>query len=392
VNAFHGYAAAGSLAPTVPRRHIGALVAGAAAALFGLSGKGLTKKKRKGRQSSLVLDKPPHVALGLYTPRALDDSSVRQNLAATLGRMPDYLTWYETWSKGNFGDNQRRLLRGIDENGMTAVIAWDPYDPDGPLVDQPQYRLARIYGGDFDGYIDSWAEGLADYGGPVYLNFAHEMNGDWTPWGVGVNGNSKTDFVRAWRYIHDRFRRAGADNVRWVWMPNKVYDNVAASLQDVYPGDAYVDWFGMNGYNWGTAVYWKSCPCRSKWESFAKVFDETYRQLSAFGDKPIMIGETASADDKGKKGKKGRKGKKRRGKKKAKWIRQAMLNTLPDKYPRVRAFTWFNAKATGLDTTKNGKVVRTAAVDWRITSSKRSRKAFAGAANNAYYHDSLRTM
>jgi mannan endo-1,4-beta-mannosidase len=385
--------AIGLARPATTRRQAVALMAGAAAALFGgLPDIGAKKKRKKNKSTGGGLSKPAHVAIGVYMPRALDDAKVMNGLKASLGRSPDYVTWYETWSNGNFNEGHRRYLRTVDEHNLTAVISWDPYDPKGHAVNQSQYKLSNIYGGNFNGYIDSWAEGLADYGEPVFLNFAHEMNGDWFPWGVGVNGNSKTDFVQAWRHIHERFRRAGANNVRWVWMPNKVYDAIPASLQDVYPGDNYVDWFGMNGYNWGTSVYWESCPCQSKWESFSKVFDETYRQLSDIGNQPIMIGETASSDKSGKnKGKKGRK-KGKKGKKKANWIRQAMLSALPNSYPNVRAFTWFNAKATGLDTDKKGKVVKTAAVDWRFTSSKKARKAFSGAAKNTYYSDSLRNM
>lgn len=348
------------------------------------------RKRRKRKSQGSALDKPAHVALGVYMPRVLDDPQVMNGLNNAMGRSPDYVVWYETWSHGNFGQGHRQYLRVIEERGLTPVISWDPYDPSGDPVNQPDFRLSRITDGHWNGYIDSWIEGLKTYGKPVFINFAHEMNGNWFPWGVGTNGNSAdgSDFRNAWRYIHDRFRQRGADNVRWVWMPNKVYDTIPASLEQVYPGDGYVDWFGMNGYNWGTSVYWASCPCQSKWESFDKVFGDTYRQLSAIGNKPIMIGETASSDKKGKKASKGKK----RGKKKAKWIRQAMLSSVPDRYPNIRAFTWFNAKATGLDVKKNGKVVKTAKVDWRFTSSKKSRKAFAGAARNQYYTASLRDM
>jgi beta-mannanase len=254
------------------------------------------------------------------------------------------------------------------------VIAWSPFRANGPTIDQPKYRLSNITRGDFNGYIDSWAAGLKAYGKPVYLKFAHEMNGNWFPWGVGVNGNQPGDFVAAWRHIHDRFARNGVTNVRWIWNPNVVYNGVPATLQEVYPGHDYVDWVGMNGYNWGTSVYWASCPCQSKWESFATVFDRTYRELVALANKPIFIGEFASSEEGGNK---------------ANWISDALLQQLPNQYPSVKAISWFSKIATGLDTVAPGEVKPTAEVDWRVTSSSAARKAFAAAVKTPYYHATL---
>lgn len=342
-------------------------------------GKRRKRKKRKnsGNSGGQPTGRAPHVALGAYVPRALDDQGELSAFSSAIGRQPDYLVWYEGWSQGAFGRNHRVTLNTIDASGLTPVIVWEPMDLNGPTIDQPAYRLANITRGAFDAYIDGWAEGLATYGKPVMLNFAHEMNGGWFPWGAGVNGNQPGDFIAAWRHVHGRFAARGASNVRWVWAPNVVYNGVPATLRDVYPGDAYVDWFGMNGYNWGTSVYWESCPCRSTWQSFPEIFDETYHQLVALANKPIMIGETASSE---------------KGGNKARWITSTLLDQLPNSYPRIRAFSWFNSAATGLDTTSPGVVEPTAKVDWPITSSKAARKAFAAAAQDSYYQASLRSM
>jgi hypothetical protein len=336
------------------------------------------KNKKKGRTGGSSIGKPAHVAIGAYVPRILDDSKVYNAFTKAIGRAPDFVVWYEDWANGNFSNGHEQYLRTIDERNLTPVIDWEPFDSeDSEPVDQPTYRLSTIYNGNHNRYIDSWADGLAAYGKPVFIKFAHEMNGGWFPWGVGVNGNSKSDYVQAFRHIHGRFASRGADNVRWVWVPNYVYDTIPATLEDVYPGDEYTDWTGMNGYNWGTSVYWESCPCRSSWDTFVDVFDRTYNDLLAIADKPIMIGETASSE---------------KGGNKARWITNALVQELPNRYPNVRALTWFNTKATGLDTNQNGEVVPTASVDWRITSSEESRKAFRKAVGNEYYKESLRNI
>ena len=100
-----------------------------------------------------------------------------------------------------------------------------------------------------------WAQGLAEFGRPVYLRLFHEMNIAYAPWAYGTNGNTAEDLIVAWRYVHDRFRRAGATNVRWVWCPNTEDDRIG--YRALYPGDAYVDWFGVDGYNGGTELPYK---------------------------------------------------------------------------------------------------------------------------------------
>ncbi len=377
-------------APTSTRRQAVSGMFAAVAAAVGLDsiaeakkkgGKRRKHRKKKGKNpkngNSNANLKKATVALGAYVPSALDDPAVLAGFHQAIGRSLDFAIWYEGWNGGNFGNAQRAYLTTINASNLTPVISWNPFDPNGATIDQPTYSLSKIVRGNFNAYIDSWARGLAAYGKPVYIKFAHEMNGNWSPWGVGVNGNQPGEFVAAWRHIHNRFTALGASNVRWIWNPNVVYDAIPASLQEVYPGHDYVDWVGMNGYNWGTSVYWTSCPCQSEWESFAQVFDRTYHDLVALANKPIFIGEFASSEAGGNK---------------AKWISDALLEQLPRRYPNVKAISWFSKIATGLDTPASGEVVPTAFVDWRITSSDEARKAFRNAVGNEYYKASLRSM
>ncbi|MCC7022512.1 MAG: hypothetical protein IT338_06775 [Thermomicrobiales bacterium] len=315
-------------------------------------------------------------AIGAYLPEALYDPSVFVRFSADIRRSPAFLVWYEGWTEGAFDAPRLENLRRWHEWGIVPVLAWDPFDPNGLPIDQPAFALANIIRGDFDAYIDGWAQGLAAFGHPVFVNFAHEMNGNWYPWGIGVNGNQPGEFVAAWRHVHGRFAAAGASNVVWVWVPNEMYEGVPATVEAVYPGDEYVDWFGMNGFNWGANIHWESCDCQSAWRTFDEIFSSTYAALTALADKPILIGEVASSEVGGDK---------------AAWITDAFLQQLPFAYPRVRAVSWFNKVATGLDTVAPGVVEpTTTAVDWRITSSPATLAAFAEAVNSPYYQGALR--
>lgn len=327
------------------------------------------------------------IAIGVGIAETPEDPTLFDGFASQIGRMPAIVMWYQAWG-GDAASTAFRpeLLENVASRGPTPMITWEPWVPlyyghdeatmgsstsstttistSAPLsdpsripgrsvVDQPAYRLANILRGDFDAYIDAWAVGLARYGQPVYLRFAHEMNGDWYPWGAGVNGNTTMDYVTAWRYVHGRFAAARAYNVRWVWTP-MVWQSI--SLADVYPGDAYVDWIGLDGYNWGTvAPSWRT----PGWQSFADVFERDYQSLAALTSKPIMIAETASAEEGGDK---------------AIWISDAFNVQLPRNFPRVRAVVWFNFNKE---------------TDWRIDSSPAALQAFFVAVHSPYLQGTL---
>src|SRR4029078_10447845 len=168
---------------------------------------------------------------------------------------------------------------------------------------------------------------------PFFLDFAAEMNGD-EAW----SGNDAPLYIDAYRHIHDLFAAAGAPNVVWAWCPNVTdADNSNNHTLDYYPGDAYVDWTGVDGYNWGDT--------NGGWEKFQQVFSRISPILASKG-KPIIIGEMASAEVGGDKGM---------------WI-TAMLPTLKAQFPMFKAVVWFDVNKEK---------------DWRINSSPGAQAAFA---------------
>jgi beta-mannanase len=153
------------------------------------------------------------------------------------------------------------------------------------------------------------------------LRLMQEMNGDWYPWSIVENGGSPASFVRAWRHVHDVFTAEGASNVTWVWTINRL-DGMTDVQRDVaaaYPGDAYVDWVAMTGFDWGETMR------GSRWSTADDVLDDSYTALLPFG-KPIMVAELGTvrgAHDAGR------------------WVRDA-LDVLPGRYGQVGAVVWFD--------------------------------------------------
>jgi len=287
------------------------------------------------------------VALGAYISGAPWDPSRIDEFNAMVGTPPSVVMWYQDWAHVGVREFDARKMDAVVSRGAVPMVTWEPWNHAGG-VNQPEYTLRSINRGKHDAYIRQWAQDSAAWGKPFYLRFAHEMNGDWNSWSPGVNGNTTAQYISAWRRVHDIFGQEGATNVRWVWSPNVESDG-SVPFNKVYPGDAYVDWLGIDGYNWGTTQSWSS------WTGLAAVFGPSYDKLAAMTHKPMMIAETASAESGGDK---------------AAWIKKGLLEDVPSRLPRVRAVVWFHENKEA---------------DWRIDSSAGSLAAYKQAAAAPVY-------
>ena len=151
------------------------------------------------------------------------------------------------------------------------------------------------------------------------------LAGAYTPWGVNANGNSPSDYVPAWRHVHDIFTSVGATNATWVWCPNIEYQGSYKPLSSLYPGDAYVDWTCLDGDNWGTNP-WNP----NVWTTFAQTFGASDSLITGTiaPSKPMVIGETASTEYGGSK---------------AAWITDMLKTQLPLNFPKIKGFLGFEA-------------------------------------------------
>jgi mannan endo-1,4-beta-mannosidase len=193
----------------------------------------------------------------------------------------------------------KQQLPAIWAHGSVPVVTWEPYlcSPAATPADI-EVRAAR---GDHDAYLNAWADRMKVFvSGPdgllgtgddrrVYMRLAHEMNGDWYPWGATVGGNSPADHVRMWQRVRDIFWRKGLDarTVQWIWAVN--HEDVGSARAEAYwPGDLYVDWIGVDGYNWGASQSWSS------WRTPQEVFGPMIARLRTLTARPLAITETAS--------------------------------------------------------------------------------------------------
>lgn len=286
----------------------------------------------------------PAVALGVYLPEVAQHPNRIDAFGRLVGRDPVIVSDYKQWDSIPFEPSE---LEAIWSRGAVPMITWEPLSYSGQ-----SFPLRQIQRGRFDSYIRESARAAREWGHPILVRFAHEMNGDWYPWGRGVAGNNSYRFRAVWRRVVRLFREAGATNVQWVWTPN-VNTGGELPFRDLYPGNRWVDWVGFDGFNWAQA---------GEWNSFTDIVDNTYEEIARISDRPMIVGETGSSDSGGDK---------------AEWVTSALTREIP-KLPRIRAVVWFDARFEGAAESGGG-------LDPRVSSSAEALRAFrAGIASPLY--------
>lgn len=215
----------------------------------------------------------------------------------------------------------RRRQLGREQRIVHVFYPWDGYIPSAEpavaasstlMVSWHGTAYRKILDGSSDRNIARVARKLAGMKRPILLRWGWEMNGDWFGWDGSHNGDDPAAYAKAWRRLHRIFREQGAGNVAWVWSPNwnSSPDTAWNRFQRYYPGDEYVDWVGVSGYDF---------------------FGESPRTLfsavvAAYGGrKPIILSETAAVEQGGSK---------------AAWIRK-LASWVADT-PAVGAVVWFD--------------------------------------------------
>ncbi len=176
-------------------------------------------------------------------------------------------------------------LAGDISHGRVPVISWK-CDQDVANSD------SVIAGGNAaeDAIITATANALKQYPGPVLFRWFWEFND------LGNNQTCRGDtggaptaqvyngFIGAWQHIWTLFQKAGANNVVFLWNPGDYTGAADKDPHGFYPGNAYVDWIGIDTYQ------------RAAGDTFINDFGQFYSDFTAsqFGGKPLMVGENGS--------------------------------------------------------------------------------------------------
>ncbi|MGD9569354.1 MAG: glycoside hydrolase family 26 protein [Sedimentibacter sp.] len=178
--------------------------------------------------------------------------------------------------------NKAKEQGKVVEYGLYTVDMVDGVEKDITL---------EIIEGKYDDYLAHLAQSFNEYDYPVLFRLNNEMNGEWV-WYSSHNVGKDTDlFIECWRYIYNKFKEYGVDNLIFVWNPNeKSFPNFAYNhYLNYYPGNEYVDVVGLTSYNTGN--YYKG----EVWRSFSEAYDHFYYDYAEHFNHPMMITEYSSA-------------------------------------------------------------------------------------------------
>ncbi len=302
------------------------------------------------------------VLVGAYDTKFVDGQYVFEK---TIGRRAAVINTFQAWSgynrKRNYFDRDWvNLAKTLHAKGQVLMVTWEPWNVARSWdFNQPRFRLKTIIDGKHDRYMKRWFTQVRNTRQPIMVRFAHEMNGEWYPWGTHVN--TADEYIKAWRHVVKLSRQVGAKNITWVWAPNTKMPR--DEFEKLYPGKKNVDWVGVSGYNWGgSGRGWKS------WLSARKIFSPTLKILRKY-KKPIMITETGARENPRANAPTRRT--------KAWWIKQA-YNFFKNPDQKIKLVVYQNSRA---DST----------YDWRVTTSGASKKAIKYALSKSIFKRMFKT-
>lgn len=288
--------------------------------------------------------------------------------------------WVGVGSTNFYGD----VAKKVTNRGAIPLISMSTTLADGETATP----YADIINGKYDTQIRTWAQNVkntTNWGKPFFLRLNWEMNGNWWDYNRKARENPKA-FVDMWRHFHNVATSAGATNISWVWCPNILFSDTTPTggsyMQELYPGNDYVDWTCLDGYNYPHKALGNS--------SFTQIFKDSYDKVNNLSlprdsngnliaggkPKPMMIAETGSSEevDEPDPLKTPCVGS---GPAKPNWITNTLKTDLPINFPNIKALVWFNwcepqSSHQNADT-------------WAIESSPESQAAFKAGIASPYY-------
>ena len=279
---------------------------------------------------------PSEIAIGVYQPQQDTSGRAIDRYIKQVGKKPAFAWLPMTWQSiyGNYRPFDSQMLEEFRTRSILPGLTWNPskgsteaYSDRQEAINQSEFSWKQISSGKHDAYITQFAKDAASYHYPFILRILHEMNGTWYPWGYSVNGNTElADYVTAYRHIVNLFRATGATNVQFVWNPSVMNTDLVQkygdTLKQVYPGDDYVDWVALDGYN--------SKP--DNWRSLQEIYKPSYQLITSFSNRPMILFEIGSLENS------------QDPMAKANWITEGFLTIIPNEFPQVKIAVWFNSK------------------------------------------------
>lgn len=226
------------------------------------------------------------------------------------GIVPQMVVWFVAWpDRLDRFESPLPAIQAVTAAGAIPVITWEPWMFVDGVRDPLVIDADAIIDGKWNYYMDRFFAEVRDAQSPVWIRFAHEMNTTRYHWGIpdvkSFGPEAPFIYQRLFRHVVTRSREVGAFNIRWIFCANA--ESVPSTADEAvdwnraeryYPGDAYVDIIGADGYNWGDSV--QTPEWTSRWQSLGEVFTPILDTLRAHAPgKPFYIFETGSSSSGG---------------------------------------------------------------------------------------------
>lgn len=125
------------------------------------------------------------------------------------------------------------------------------------------------------------------------LRLGPEFNGSWFKWTIAAP-NGGNDFAAYWRQIVTTMRSVPGANFKFDWCPNggsSMVDGQRLSAESAWPGDAFVDYVGLDVYDQSWAAH-RADPV-ARWNEILNTPDglRWHRDFAAAHGKPMSFPE-----------------------------------------------------------------------------------------------------
>ncbi len=130
-----------------------------------------------------------------------------------------------------------------------------------------QHYEGAVADGLYDDQLKKMAVAFRKFNTPIFLRIGYEFNGRW-------NGYEAESFIKAFRKVVDVMRTHGPSSTAIVWC---FATDGSADFTAFYPGDEYVDWWGIDLFNK---------------EHFKDPKTIAFLDSAMVHRKPVMIGES----------------------------------------------------------------------------------------------------
>lgn len=270
------------------------------------------------------------IYIGFWTHGLWDDETKSlhpdrlEKLESEIGKKVAIANYFRGWQ---FLESENIImeLNTLSNSGWRPMVSANPYFFKDCTAPKGMTLYKAIWLGHCDELLHRIARNFKQVEKPFFLRFAWEMNVGSMEWSISETGSYPQEFINAWKRFHDIVKEEGATNVIWVFSP-QVETPTTTDIAALYPGDDYVDWVALDGYNWGETRSW------SNWQSFKDIFYKSYIKLHELApSKPFMIAEVNTVDKGGDRGA---------------WYKQMLSEEIPNDFPEIDAIVFFNEDKT----------------------------------------------